>query len=89
MGRIRPMASALRRGGLRTGRVAAWLVPGPRPRRRSLPRSGPRSKRLGSSRWPVRFAPGARSPHTRPASAHRWMGRGMVSGQEEKGQGSP
>jgi hypothetical protein len=39
MGRIGPMASALRCGGLRTGRVATWPVLGPRPRQRG-PRGG-------------------------------------------------
>jgi hypothetical protein len=63
MGRIRPMASAFWHGGLRTGRAAAHSLPGPRPRRRGLPRSGPRLK------WPMRPMPLVRWARPRPVTA--------------------
>jgi hypothetical protein len=80
MGRIRPMALALRRGSLRMGQAVTWPVPGPRLRWSGLPRSGPRPKRSGSSRWPARRAPGARSPRVRPATARQWTGHDKVGG---------
>jgi hypothetical protein len=62
MGRIGPMASALRCGGLRTGRVATWPVPGPWPRQRG-PRGG-----AASDGSPVdRVRHGRRRKHPRSA----------------------
>jgi hypothetical protein len=48
------MALTFRCGTLWMGRAAACSLPGPRPRRRDLPRSGPRPKQPGGThdfRW--------------------------------------
>jgi hypothetical protein len=81
MGRIRPMASAFRRGGLRMGRAAAWPVPGSRPRHRGLPRSGSWPKQLalaGAACTGCTVTTRAARAVARPVTALWWTGRCKV-----------